>query len=113
MTVTMEECLISKRQPRHAIFMGAQKLSERLDQCAQSPCPRIVGEQVGQLVPENRDAAWLETDDWHTLVDLAEQRADDVAKLLFCLGEHSVVIERASAAQPGNRNLHREAGVLQ
>src|SRR5438132_10422931 len=113
MTVAMDDRLAPKRHRRQAIRMVRQKLAERSDQRAQSLCPRIVGEQILQLVAEDRDAARLEADDRNAFIDFAIQGADDVAQPPLRRVEHAVVVERPSAAQRRARNLHREAAALQ
>ena len=66
-----------------------------------------------QLVAEDRDAARLEPDHRRAAFDLAAQDVEDLAQLELRQVEHSVVVQRPSAAEPLLLHRNLPAGVFQ
>ena len=71
------------------------------------------GEQVRQLVVEDRLARRLQHHDRHARVQLRLERVEDLAEQPAALLQEAAVVERPAAAQVRARHLDREAGGLQ
>src|SRR5690606_309308 len=73
----------------------------------------VVREERAELVPEDGGAPRLQADDGHARLNLGAERVQDPAEVELRPVQHSPVVERPSAAEPGRRDAHPVAGVLE
>jgi hypothetical protein len=70
----------------------------------------VVGEEVGELVAEDRGAAWFEDDDGRAVGELGGESVEDFEEIFFCGVEHAEVVEGAAAAEVMVGECDAEAG---
>src|SRR5918992_763681 len=98
---------------RRLIPLALQELSEKERLRGEPNRGGIIGKQVHELVPEDGDAARLESDHGNTGGYGLAKRVEDAAKLPLCAAEHAVVVERPPAAQTSRWKLDAVARRLE
>ena len=111
----MEECfaveLGKRRGGRRAQFFFEEfTKQERL--ARQGLSALVVRKEVQEFIPENRNAAWLESNDGDASFDLGREFVEDFEEQKLCAIEHAEVIERPSAAEVGLGDEHAISGSL-
>src|SRR5919109_1021875 len=113
MTVTLNQCLaLNTRQA----VLGAllfQKLAQQKGLRLQPVRKRIMRKQVVQLVAKHGSATWFQHNQRHASLHLRLQFTQDAAQVALSHIEHSVVIERTTAAQMPIWHLDPKASFLQ
>jgi hypothetical protein len=97
--VALHDRPAGQRRRRPPVGLAGQQLGQGVGLLLQAPGALVVGEQVGQLVPEGGQAARLQPDQRHAFGDPRAERGQDLAELAPGQGEHAEVVQRATAAQ--------------
>src|SRR3546814_17699571 len=76
-------------KPRGLVPIPRKELAQHEALLAQTLCSLVIGKEVGQLVPEGRDAGRLQPDTRNTGVDLGPQGFQTLREQLLEIGRAS------------------------
>src|SRR3546814_8133789 len=83
-------------KPRGLVPIPRKELAQHEALLAQTLCSLVIRKEIGQLVPEGRDARRLQPDDRNTGADLGPHGFQNLREQLLTEVEHSPGVERAS-----------------
>jgi hypothetical protein len=101
MAVAVDEDLFGSSKLRGLVVRGVldQEFAEEEGLVAELGGAGVVGEEVGELVPEDGGAAGFEDDDGGAVDELRGEGVEDFEEIFFGGVEHAEVVEGAAAAE--------------
>ena len=107
MTMRLHQGLTSQARQLKSVALTIDEFAQRHRCLTQALRVFVRGKEIVKLVAEDGDAAWLESDDRHALIQLRPQLGHHFTKQRLGLPQEAPVVERTSAAEwlAWNRDL--------